>query len=115
MCVAVLRISITLLHYTNNHGRTGRVFSFGSAQHGQLGLGDVHDRYCPSEIHSLSPRTLMRDHVVEIQAGSLHTLFLTHKDRVFGCGRGKGGRLGLDTHRDLLLPIEIYIDRRMNR
>ena len=87
----------------------------GSGQDGRLGLGNFDDRYGPSEIFSLSPTTLIHDNVVEVQAGSFHTLFLTRKDNIFGCGRAKSGALGLDSNRDFLVPIKISVNRRVNR
>ena len=87
----------------------------GSARHGQLGLGDIKQRCRPSEIFYLSPKTLIHDRVVEVQAGSAHTLFVTSNNRIFGCGRGQGGTLGFDTRQDLIVPIEIRIKHRMSR
>jgi alpha-tubulin suppressor-like RCC1 family protein len=50
----------------------GRVFSWGRNEKGQLGLGHIKDRKCPSVIKELADRV-----VVDVAAGRNHSLFVT--------------------------------------
>ena len=69
----------------------GESFSWGSGFYGCLGLKDHSDIvYSPIKIESL-----LFEKVVDISAGSRHSLFVTQKHEVYACGDQKSGALGL--------------------
>jgi alpha-tubulin suppressor-like RCC1 family protein len=72
---------------------SGQVFSFGDSSYGQLGLGETRDRdpWTPTRIES----DLLRDEkVIQVVAGSFHSLLVTESGQVFAFGNGTYGQLG---------------------
>ena len=60
----------------------GEVYAWGQAFYGALGIKNVSDTiYSPQKIESL-----FSEQVIDISAGSRHSLFLNSKCQVFGCG-----------------------------
>ncbi len=57
----------------------GEVYSFGSNQYGQLGVGDTNIRGCPA-------RVPLKAAVVQVTAGSNHTVLLTANGQVYTFG-----------------------------
>jgi regulator of chromosome condensation len=82
----------------------GDVWAWGLNNMGQTGTNKDYDTeelvvQTPQMIPALSPDELGGDRVIQITGGEHHTIFLTEKGRVFACGRGEGGQLGLaDSH-----------------
>ena len=70
----------------------GKVYSCGKNDNGQLGLGDYTNRTVPTLI-SASIGSLI---ISAIAGGDLFSLFLTNNGKVYSCGRGVSGRLGLN-------------------
>ncbi len=87
----------------------GSVFAWGCGLHGRLGLGDNNHRYQPTEI----PRDFFADNkggldkVVQIAAGTTHSLALTKSGRVYSWGWGEDGMLGLGDSNDRNKPMAI--------
>ncbi|CAM9176283.1 unnamed protein product [Pylaiella littoralis] len=76
---------------------SGRVYTWGSAATGKLGLGVVdRDVYCsvPTRVMIDSPTK-----VKEISSGAAHTACVTASGQLFVWGCGDGGRLGLGEER----------------
>ncbi|XP_038648646.1 probable E3 ubiquitin-protein ligase HERC6 isoform X2 [Scyliorhinus canicula] len=71
---------------------SGTVFSWGKNSHGQLGLKDQKDKVSPCRV-----KQMKRLNVTYISCGSQHTAVLTKDGRVFTCGDGSAGQLGLST------------------
>ncbi|XP_078065235.1 putative E3 ubiquitin-protein ligase HERC4 isoform X2 [Mustelus asterias] len=71
---------------------SGAVFSWGKNSHGQLGLKDTEDKASPCRVHQMK-----RLNVTYISCGNQHTAVLTKDGRVFTCGDGSAGQLGLNT------------------
>ncbi|GCB72637.1 hypothetical protein scyTo_0006396 [Scyliorhinus torazame] len=69
---------------------SGTVFSWGKNSHGQLGLKDQDDKVSPCRV-----KQMKRFNVAYISCGSQHTAVLTKGGRVFTCGDGSAGQLGL--------------------
>ncbi|KIM46334.1 hypothetical protein M413DRAFT_441417 [Hebeloma cylindrosporum] len=81
----------------------GDVWGWGLNSMGQTGTGFYSSEdsvvQLPKKVKGLSKEELDGDHVVEIDGGTHHTLFLTAKGRVYACGRSNAGQLGLsDDH-----------------
>ncbi|KZT39640.1 RCC1/BLIP-II protein [Sistotremastrum suecicum HHB10207 ss-3] len=78
----------------------GLVWGWGLNNMGQTGTSDQYDDeepivMAPKQVKGLSPQELGGARVVQINGGEHHTLFLTSDGRLFACGRGDGGQLGL--------------------
>lgn len=82
-CVAVHSVLIT---------SDSRAMTFGRNDKGQLGHGDVATRQVPTLVEALKNHK-----IVDAACGKGHTLFLTDKGVVYGCGDNKMGQLGLGT------------------
>jgi hypothetical protein len=69
----------------------GALYMWGAGSGGQLGLGDLDDQgYVPYPIQVFLPHR-----VVGISCGNLHSALVTSTGKLFVCGNGCGGRLGL--------------------
>jgi len=68
----------------------GKAYTFGRNEKGQLGQGNQDRVDKPTLVESLSPFN-----IIDAACGHNHTLFLTDKGIVYGCGDNKFGQLGL--------------------
>lgn len=80
--------------------KDGTVMTFGKNDHGQLGMGDQHDRNTPTLIPGLND-------VIEISAGGWHSLFLMKDSTVKACGLNTHGQLGVGDHNIRITPVLI--------
>jgi len=83
------------LFLTNN----GKVYSCGTNNFGQLGLNDATDRSVPTLITTTTvggtPTAFNNLTISAIAGGRYHTIFLTNDGKVYSCGGGEYGQLGL--------------------
>lgn len=77
----------------------GYVYSFGRNDYGQLGLGDNDNMNIPMIIDNL------RDTIVQIAAGSYHSLLLTTLGQLYSFGQNINGELGLGDNDDKNIPV----------
>ncbi|RWS17339.1 E3 ubiquitin-protein ligase MYCBP2-like isoform X4 [Dinothrombium tinctorium] len=75
------------LHHTVLLSQNGEVFTFGSNQQGQLGVGDFVIREKPVKIP-------INATITQIAAGSNHTVLLTSHGQVYTFGSNQKGQLG---------------------
>ena len=68
---------------------SGRVYSWGKNEAGQLGLGDSEDHETPQLIEEL-----VGDDIVEIATGKSHALMLTKSGKVMAAGSNHFGQCG---------------------
>ncbi|KAL2521966.1 Regulator of chromosome condensation (RCC1) family with FYVE zinc finger domain [Forsythia ovata] len=78
---------------------TGKVYTMGSAAHGQLGNPQSRDR----SIVAVQGK-LVDEFVTEISSGSYHIAALTSRGNVYTWGKGDHGQLGLGDIKDRNLP-----------
>lgn len=87
---------------------TGRVFTFGSNNIGQLGDGTTINRTTPTEITSRFPSFLSGEKVVSIYTSrNGHFLALTSSGRLFSWGNAINGQLGDGTTVNKNAPVNI--------
>ncbi len=67
----------------------GALYAWGSNSNGQLGLGDREERLTPTVVEALSEET-----VIDVSAGTSHTLVLTADGQVYAFGSNRDGQLG---------------------
>ena len=72
---------------------SGRLFTFGSNEFGQLGLGHNTNVLKPSCVKSLKP-----DKVVRVACGKAHTVVAMESGKMFGFGSNTEGQLGIGRH-----------------
>lgn len=84
------------LHHTVLLTLSGDVFTFGSNQYGQLGIGDLQPIHTPVQVK-------VKGRVVQVVAGSNHTALLTASGHVYTFGKYNKGQLGR-------LPSELKAD-----
>ena len=82
----------------------GEVYAFGNNKNGQLGLDDNLERLIPTKIDSTH---YGNKKIIEISAGSLHSLILTEDGEVYAFGNNKKGQLGLNDTDERLVPTKI--------
>jgi alpha-tubulin suppressor-like RCC1 family protein len=83
--------------------KNGTVYACGSYLNGRLGIPSLtSDLLIPTNIPYFN--TIK---IIQIAAGSSHSLFLASNGKVYACGSYLNGRLGLDSSTDVLTPIEI--------
>lgn len=78
---------------------TGRIFSMGSSDNGQLG-----NPFSDGKIPCLVEEKLVGEWVGEIACGSHHVVVLTMKNEVYSWGKGDNGRLGHGDRKDRNTP-----------
>ena len=87
--------------------RLGEVFAWGNNDFGQCGANNSKQvSYAP---HSVNFDQYYRTNVKSISAGSYHSAFVDEIGRLFMCGRGESGQLGLGSTGDELTPY--YVER----
>ncbi|KAJ8549791.1 hypothetical protein K7X08_033498 [Anisodus acutangulus] len=89
---------------------TGKVYTMGSAVHGQLGNPEAND-----ESLVLVQGKLREEFVTEISSGSYHVAVLTSRECVYTWGKGANGQLGLGDTKDRSSPtlVEALRDRQV--
>ena len=75
----------------------GRLYTWGSAEFGQLGHGDTADRLVPTLVEE---GAFGGSAAVMAACGDEHTLVVTHDGALWACGSGEFGRLGLNDEED---------------
>ncbi|NXF34649.1 HERC5 ligase, partial [Nyctibius bracteatus] len=78
---------------------SGAVYSWGKNDFGQLGLGDMEDRDCPSYVGALEHWK-----TVFISCGADHTAVLSKEGLVCTFGAGGAGQLGHNSTQNELMP-----------
>lgn len=74
----------------------GRVLAWGLNTRGQTGTGSTKDKVTrPTRVKALEPAHLDGARVVQIAGGEFHTAFLLDNGKVYICGDGDEGKLGL--------------------
>ena len=87
--------------------RLGDVFAWGNNDFGQCGASNTKEvTYAP---HSVNFDQYYRTTIKSISAGSYHSAFVDEIGRLFMCGRGEQGQLGLGSTGDELTPY--YVER----
>lgn len=81
-----------------------QVYLWGNNANFNLGQASQHARGTPECLDSFHREGLKISNVV---LNKFHTLFLTTSGRVYTCGHGQGGRLGLDTDSPVITPRPI--------
>lgn len=82
------------------------MFAWGLNENGQCGVGDVSVIFSP---RSVNFDQYYRANIRQVSAGSGHSTFVDDIGRLFVCGRGDKGQLGIGTTNDELVPY--YITR----
>ncbi|ETV97749.1 hypothetical protein, variant 4 [Aphanomyces invadans] len=82
--------------------QSGKVFTFGRNDYGQLGLGHNHTVSTPSLVAYLTAFT-----IVDVACGCYHTLTLSDLGRVYPFGRNNHGQLGTGNTLDSTFPTYI--------
>jgi len=85
---------------------TGRIFSWGSNEFGQLGVGIKQDQIIPMDISSKFS-LYAEENVVEMSLGTYLSVVLTSTGRIFTWGFNYDGQLGDGTYIDKDEPIDI--------
>ena len=105
--IAITRVAAGLVHSVFLSAN-GAVYTCGSNGHGQLGHENValgEDLTLPMRVDALADRC-----IVQVACGSFHTFMLDSTGRVFVCGGGERGVLGVGdvphcrTPREVLVP-----------
>ncbi|XP_060193697.1 PH, RCC1 and FYVE domains-containing protein 1 isoform X1 [Lycium barbarum] len=89
---------------------TGKVYTMGSAMHGQLGSPEAKDKSLV-----LVQGKLREEFITEISSGSYHVAVLTSRGTVYTWGKGANGQLGLGDTKDRNWPtlVEALRDRQV--
>jgi len=78
----------------------GGCYSCGEGECGQLGLGSDEVQ---SAVHTVATRIVVAASIVSVAAGDSHSLALSDRGRLFACGLGDEGQLGLGNADDAFL------------
>ncbi|KAF8318741.1 RCC1/BLIP-II [Clavulina sp. PMI_390] len=93
---------------------SGKVFSFGSAESGQLGNGRTGERITTGnksafdiEWEPIPVLGLDKSTIVQITSGQQHSMALSQDGLVYVWGNGGFSRLGLGNPKDQLIPVTV--------
>lgn len=87
--------------------RLGDVFAWGNNDFGQCGANATREMaFTPNSVNF---DQYYRTNIKSISAGSYHSAFVDEIGRLFMCGRGEQGQLGLGSTSDELTPF--YVER----
>ncbi|OQR94090.1 RCC1 and BTB domain-containing protein [Thraustotheca clavata] len=89
-------------YHTTALTQSGKVYTFGRNDFGQLGLGHKYNVYKPTLVSALNDFT-----IVDIACGCYHTLALRDTGIVYPFGRNNHGQLGTDNNIDSSIPTYI--------
>jgi alpha-tubulin suppressor-like RCC1 family protein len=95
----------------------GHVYSCGNNYYGQLGLGpsNTDNQNIPTPILFFNNNFIT---IIEISAGSYHSLFLKDDGHVYSCGLNDKGQLGLGNYDDKNIPtptpIQYFYNNNIN-
>ena len=85
--------------------KDGRIFSWGSNNFGQLGVGDTVDRYVPSQIDSFVSE---QDEITLIRCGNFHSIFLSRYGQLYATGSNSKGQLCIpEVSRTTEVPLPV--------
>jgi len=82
----------------------GKVWCFGSNESGQLGLGDLKNRFNPVKNSQLK-------NIVAISPGSRHTVVMDEDGSLFSFGQNQNFQLGLGDNQDRNVPFRVDIPK----
>ena len=86
---------------------TGKVYSWGSAQGGQLGLSEIYLTSNFKDSFYISTPTIiptLENNIIKISCGEAHSIALTNTGMVYSWGFGSNGQLGLGFCEDSFEP-----------
>ena len=78
------------------------LYGFGKGVFGQCGYGQNEDTDIPKKI-IFNDKNLNK--IIDIKCGGEHTLFLSDNGKVYSCGHGYFGQLGLGNNKNVKSPI----------
>ena len=81
-----------------------QLYGFGKGIFGQCGYGKGEDTDIPQKI-------IFNDNenkIIDIKCGGEHTIFLSNNGRVYACGHGYYGQLGLGNNKNVKSPILVH-------
>ena len=81
------------------------LYGFGKGIFGQCGYGQPEDADFPRKI-IFNDKNLNK--IIDIKCGGEHTLFLSDTGRVYACGHGYFGQLGLGNNKNVKTPILVH-------
>nr|CAD7404847.1 unnamed protein product [Timema cristinae] len=82
------------------------VYVWGTNTNYTLGTGGGANRTCPELLDSFRKQGVS---VKQVAMHKFHSVFVSHDGRVFSCGHGQGGRLGLDSEQAFLTPRQVRL------
>jgi len=91
--------------YTVAVAEDGAPWVWGWNWFGQLGLGDCEHRWAPTRLGTEATFGGSRVHMAA--CGSSHTLFVTQEGRLWACGNGRKGQLGLNDRNERRVPTRV--------
>ena len=84
------------------------IYACGSNGRGQLGVGETKNNiYAPKRVG------FKRAKIIDVATGSYHTLFLSKRGELFGCGMTRYGQLGSKINKNVLVPIKIPFNEKI--
>ena len=81
------------------------LYGFGKGVFGQCGYGQNEDTDIPKKV-IFNDKNLNK--IIDIKCGGEHTLFLSDNGKVYSCGHGYLGQLGLGNNKNVKSPILVH-------
>jgi alpha-tubulin suppressor-like RCC1 family protein len=83
---------------------TGRVWTWGRNDYGNLGVGDNKHRHFPTVVSTLSDKD---QNIVEVNCGAKHMIAISSEGTAWTWGHGEDGKLGLGHTYDTFEPTNV--------
>ena len=85
------------------------LFSFGKGIYGQCGYGQPEDTSIPKKVYfdenqNINYENNKKISIIDIKCGGEHSLFLSSNNKLYACGHGYLGQLGLGNNKNINIP-----------
>ena len=87
-------------YHTIAMDENNQLYGFGKGIFGQCGYGHTEDAISPKKI-IFSENNI----IIDVKCGGEHTMFLSNEGKVYVCGHGYFGQLGLGNNKNIKYPI----------
>jgi alpha-tubulin suppressor-like RCC1 family protein len=85
----------------------GKVYGCGKNDYHQVSSRNINKINVPTEITNFVPQLASNEYIIQIACGDFHTMFLTSRGKVYGCGYNRYKQVNSSSDDTVTRPIKI--------